>query len=189
LVARKDLSERVLERVRKAREKVKESVNPAKHENSTLPEDRGCFLKEVSELWEKYYKLDSASERNQFMESPEVNVDKLADQQVTHFCRLFADAFATFFVGPAYVHALLHLRFMPDTTLYHPTGDVPSFASRFLFALETLKWMNDEPIIDPSNNLDLFRQEIVARGIPALWKQAVTSAQQKDLYDEIKIQY
>jgi sugar-specific transcriptional regulator TrmB len=189
LVARKDLSERVLERVRKAREKVKESVNPAKHENSTLPEDKGCFLKEVSDLWEKYYKLDSASERNQFMESFEVNVDKLADQQVNHFCRLFADAFATFFVGPAYVHALLHLRFMPDETLYRPSRDVPSFASRFLFALETLKWMNDEPIIDPSNNLDLFRQEIVARGIPALWKQAVTSAQQEDLYDEIKIQY
>jgi hypothetical protein len=62
---------------------------------------------------------------------------------LSHFCRLFADAFATFFVGPAYVYALLTLRFVPDETLYLPSGNMPSFAQRFVFALETLRRMND----------------------------------------------
>ncbi len=188
LVARKNA--KVPNRFRKLRDKVRENVDPSSHPVGSPPEHKDCFLREVVDVWDYYHnKLTSSDERDQFLRARAQELETLQDQQETHLCRLFADAFATFFVGPAYVHALLHLRFIPDTTLYHPTPIMPSFAQRFVFALEILKWMNNEPVIDPSKNMGAFGREVAATGIQALWHQALESAQQEDYYEQILVKY
>ena len=120
-------------------------------------------------------------------------------QQDTILCRLFADAFATFFVGPAYVYALLHLRFIPDETLYEPSTAMPPFAERFVIALETLKWMNEDPFLNSDRGTSsagkeakpLFDDEVNEQtGIPLLWRETIKASKTgDDKYDTIAKKY
>ncbi len=169
---------------------VRHNVDPKQHQNNTSPSDRFCFLEEIQRLWDHYYNNLRAEEREKFSQTHKLELSALAKEQETHLCRLFADAFATFFVGPAYVYALLHLRFAPDETLYKPSVGMPAFAHRFVFALETLKWMNDEPILMPDTDRPPFADEVNdTTGIPDLWRETAKSINREDYYGQIAKNY
>lgn len=168
---------------------VQNNVDPRHHTENLHPPDRSCFLKAIQRLWDNYYDLKSDEERVNFSKVHEQDVIALGKQQDTHLCRLFADAFATFFIGPAYVHALLHLRFIPDKTLYEPSAAMPPFADRFVFALETLKWMINGPFLDPKDKPQFEDEIYEPTGIPYLWRLTVTSAQREDCYKQIAEDY
>jgi hypothetical protein len=119
------------------RRQLEDEVDPQVH-GEERPEAYLSFLPEIvgekDGLWDRYY-LNR--------EIAPAAIERLKKRQDEHFCRLFADAFATAYIGPAYVHALLHLRFIPDESLEQFSPEAPPFALRFVFALETLRWMND----------------------------------------------
>jgi len=135
---------------------IKEQVDPRKHKGKR-PAAAACFLPEVRELWERYPDL-AAGDGEEFKRAHERRLAVLVDLQDAHFCRLYADAFATFFVGPAYVHALLFLHFMPPD---RNSAAFPPFIQRFVFALGTLEWMNTTNLgTPPYTNKQLFAGEV-----------------------------
>jgi hypothetical protein len=169
---------------------VRSKVDPPSTRAAASP-DHLCFSKEIQDLWDRYYNL-RPSEQEDFSKDHDQELNTLANRQEVQLSRLFADAFATFFVGPAYVHALLHLRFIPDGTLDQPSAAVPPFTHRFVFALETLKWMNNEPIVDPgmSERRRPFAREVDdTTGILLLWRQTLESADKTDTYKQVADSY
>ena len=170
-------------------------VDPAEHRNGELPAEAACYLPEVQRFWDRFY--DARQEATTDLGRPgdeyRRQVDELAELQEAHLCRLFADAFATFFVGPAWVHALLHLRFRPDETLYEPTATMPSFTSRFVFALETLRWMHDDAQLyrrlDFGSAGPFAREFEPGTGLDYHWTMAVQSAGCKNAYAEVAETY
>jgi hypothetical protein len=164
------------------KDRVTKLVDPDQHPGGEAPDESECFLPEVRRFWERRdeQRLSSLTKRQEFV-----------------LCRLFADAFATHFVGPAYVHALLHLRFIPNRTLYESSGTTPAFADRFVFALETLKWMDKQRGLyerfqqDQNEGAPFSREVAEGSGIlPLRWSLAVTSAGLKnDHYKQIASRY
>jgi hypothetical protein len=168
------------------------------------PTERDYYLKEVHDLWDSEYPTDTplrefATQDDRFVASRPEPV-AIAQRQFAFLSRLFADAFATFFVGPAYVYALLYLRFVRDDTPYHPSPTMPPFSHRFVFALETLKWMDSLPVpatFDFRPRRSPFDYEIdESSGIPRLWRQTMMSIGQAESdqaatehYDAIKRRY
>ncbi len=191
LVARKD--NKVPEKFRDLRDRVRSDVNPKNHQAVGSPpqDNRQCFLPEVLEIWDHYHdELRTDDARTEFLTKNEQRLTALTDEQESHLCRLFADCFATFFVGPAYVLALLHLRFLPDSVRQPSVAGMPNFAQRFVFALETLKWMDAEPLIDVAENRSVFINEVDEQnGIPALWRATLRSMNMADPYQSIVEQY
>lgn len=191
LVARK--ATKVPDKFRDLRDKVRGDVNPEKHQSVGSPpqENRECFLPEVQELWKTYHdQLRSVDDRKEFLTKNEQRITALTDEQESHLCRLFADAFATFFVGPAYVLALLHLRFVPENIRQPPVPGMPPFIQRFVFALETLKWMNGEPVIDAAENRGLFLDVVdKTSGIPELWRATLKLMNVEDTYQPTLLRY
>lgn len=143
-------------------QEVKAAVNPAKHE-AGLPENRECYLEAVQEFWTEYY-AKSGVDRQAFLLDRREELERLENQQVEYICRLFADAFATVFAGPAYVYALFFLGFSPDLTLVRSIGGLPPLALRFAFALEMLNLMN-------ARTDDLYAEAAV--GLPELWQKTI----------------
>ncbi len=145
-------------------DEVRRLVDPSTHEDGERPGNASCFLPAVRQLWRE---CDDASEglegesrrqaREKFARDNKTRIQKLKDEQEDFVCRLFADAFATYFAGPAYVHALVHLRFAPDRLVRMEGSGGPPLALRFVFALETLGWMNHRPDLDPGG--DVLRKE------------------------------
>jgi hypothetical protein len=129
----------------KLRKEVWDSFDLA-NSNWERPQYQKCYLKDVDQLWNEFSKL-SKNRRKETYEQRKAEIDALREKQVAYVCRLFADAFATFFVGPAYVYALIYLRFVPDDSLYRPSPEMPPFIVRFVTALETLRWMDREPAL------------------------------------------
>jgi hypothetical protein len=142
LIAQKDPPEAF----RELKDDVRRWVDPREHQGRAGRDDDDCFLPEVHAFWERFGRdlAEPDDEPGELDDDTRRTLRSLADRQVTHLCRLFADAFATYFVGPAYVHALLSLRMRPDRTLFGPTAVMPAFIQRFVFALDTLDWMNRE---------------------------------------------
>ena len=56
---------------------------------------------------------------------------------------LFADLFATYFLGPAYIYARLYMRFMPDTLILDQAPEYTS-ALRVSIMMSTLDQMNNQ---------------------------------------------
>jgi len=163
---------------------VRRSTDPKNHPGGVPPPDRACFSEPVQTLWAEYYlsnETQPAAPPSPFR-ARRRDVEELKRQQVTHLCRLFAGAFATLFAGPAYVRALLHLNFLPDAT-FSEGAAMPAFAHRFVFALETLKWMNrglpdaDDTSTEADDTQGPFADEVDNTiGIPALWRATLKSA-------------
>lgn len=165
------------------REEIRGSVDPSKHTDPSTrerrpPADAGCYLDDVRAFWTEYEKAIAGEEHGLHDQTARLN--KLRDQQDSFLCRLYADAYATYFVGPAYVHALLHLRFMPEPQTSRSPYQ-PPFALRFVFAMETLRWMNDQPAAKVAGDQP-FRREVFDEpangkpgGIPHLWRLALES--------------
>jgi hypothetical protein len=166
-------------------------VDPTQHRDGVPPPEAACYLPEVQQFWDRFYEAhqEATLETAQLDDEDQHLVARLAELQQAHLCRLFADAFATFFVGPAWVHALLHLRFRPDETLYEPIAIMPSFTSRFVFALETLRWMHeDSPLyrrIDFGSAGPFGRECVRGAGLDYQWLMAVQGAGCKDAYAEV----
>jgi len=176
---------RQLDRFENFRAQVRNNVDPRRHKNNAPPDDESCYLEEVRRMWRIYYGAETSQERDNFYKNHEQELIALGRRQDTLLCRLFADAFATFFLGPAYVYALLYLRFIPDETLYQPSATMPAFAHRFFIAMETLKWMNEEPSLNNGGN-GLFADEVdPTTGVPYLWRKTLDGAKNDDRYKEI----
>jgi hypothetical protein len=158
------------------------------------PDDEQCFLDEVRRHWKLACdEKKSKGNWHEYVAQHKRDLDKVAELQESFISRLFADAFASFFVGPAYLHALLNFKFGPDP-LHSETPDMPSFAERFVVAFEILKWMNDEPLVRrPGDDERPFEREVEeveeleeeagqeddsaqSRGLLQLWKLALHSA-------------
>jgi hypothetical protein len=179
------------------RAEVRRLVNPGNHTaddltDDGLPKDKDCFIDDVRLLWEDYRGQSSDGARKQFLDREQTSIRALQDQQDNYLCRLFGDAFATFFLGPAYVHALLHLRFVPER-LAGPSPYIPPFVHRLVVALETLKGMSVE-LGTNSYYRDLltddkppFSREILdeassGEGLAGLWRLTLGVVGQGDTY-------
>lgn len=175
------------------RDRVKALVDPANHADGKKPADAACFIDEVHPLWERYHALKTDEDREQFKMLEQSTIRQLQEQQDNYLCRLFADAIATLFIGPAYVHALLHLRFVPER-FAKPSPYFPPFVLRFVVALEMLTWMSRELTSDSSleellikHDMPPFRREIFNDGtsddgLAGLWRLTLRSANQGDTY-------
>ncbi len=76
--------------------------------------------------------------RQRYQADPNTPVDEFLDQVQLHIRGLFADAFATYVLGPAYVYVQLFLRVIPTHVLRGDPNKC-SFARRFAFMLRTLQ--------------------------------------------------
>lgn len=164
---------------------VRRSTDPKNHLQGCPPADHSCFSLPVQRLWAEYREREdklATIPASPFLARGR-DVEELKTQEVTYACRLFADAFATLFAGPAYVRALLHLCFLPGTT-FSEAAEKPAFAHRFVFALETLRWMNRGlPDCESQSGAGFddaegpFADEVDNTvGIPALWRATLKSA-------------
>ncbi|MEV6304792.1 hypothetical protein AB0M02_35645 [Actinoplanes sp. NPDC051861] len=175
LVAQKDPPDAF----RSMRDEVRRLVDPGTHGGD--PPDAACYLPEVQRLWHQNLDPDLADPSGATDTGP---LRELADRQVAHLCRLFADAFATYFAGPAYVYALLRLRFRPDPSLTEPGATLPSFVQRFFFAYETLRLLdtteelyNEPPLSDIFAGETPFQNETNrTTGLYNEWRIALAGA-------------
>lgn len=100
---------------------VSDDVSGAKREEG----HRRCYLERVRDLLQR--------------ENTERQREELEELERAHLCQLFAESFAAYFIGPAYVRALLFLGLCHEETLRVNRDTTPPFVHRFVFALETLK--------------------------------------------------
>jgi hypothetical protein len=149
-------------------------------------EQKRQFLDEVVRVWEEYGKCPEA-ERGRLLDSLARPIELLAASQLEQIYRLFADAFATYRLGPVYVLALLYLRFVPDETLERPTASMPSFEQRFVFALETLRFMNDNAAnVVPGKNTPFVA---VIKQLETTWEAMLVSLGRKNNYEAVKSRF
>ena len=174
------------------RSQIEHAVDPKTHHGHE-PADADCYLPEVRQLWESYgYRHpEEDGEPPGPEEEGSRELQELKGRQVAHLCRLFADSFATYFVGPAYVHALLRLRFRPDRTLIEPIRTVPAFTERFVFAFETLRLMDEAKDLYMDLDFDsyktpFYREVNETTGLLNDWRVAVTDARTADTYAEVR---
>lgn len=162
--------------VQHLRQMLRAEVDPRGHDEDGAQRPPLSFLPEIvaekDGLWDRYLLQG---------ELMPATIASLAERQDELFCRLFGDAFATAFIGPAYVQALLHLRFLPDASLEQFTGDAPPFALRFVFALETLRWLDHHAdALGPAPGFfreSPFRDEVdPSTGIRRRWLEALAAA-------------
>ena len=94
--------------------------------------------------------------------------------QRLHMKNLFADMFATYFLGPAYIYARLFLRLDPASFDRNKNYE-PSFIRRFSFMLNTLEKMNDRyksstkktgPYTDELDNLKEYWNQTIRSVLP-----------------------
>ncbi|HSN76139.1 MAG TPA: hypothetical protein VL334_13775 [Anaerolineae bacterium] len=151
-----------IDEVERLRNEVRTRVDPTLHRWGQLPEDQSCFLPEVREFWTDFRaavdEIKEPEAKDSFYASKKPEIEALEHTQVVHLCRLLADAFATFYVGPAYTYALLHLSFEPIKLTERGEGSagaclalnksvspwMPPFLQRLVVSMETLRWMNDD---------------------------------------------
>jgi|GEM_PF-2279023 len=162
--------------VQHLRQMLRAEVDPRGHDEDGAQRPPLSFLPEIvaerTGLWDRYLLHGELSP---------ATVARLTERQDELFCRLFGDAFATAFIGPAYVHALLHLRFLPDESLEQFTENAPPFALRFVFALETLRWLDHHAdALGPAPGFfgeSPFRDEVdPSTGIRRRWLEALAAA-------------
>lgn len=80
-------------------------------------------------------------------ELSEEALERFFEQQRAHIRSLFADAFATYFLGPAYLYSRLNLRLVASK-VFEERPHKPSLGVRAFFMLETLEKMNEASKVD-----------------------------------------
>jgi hypothetical protein len=168
--------------------RVRQHVDPREHPDGGRPDDARCYLPAVQDLWNRHYEVDREDKAPAPSEHEQRRLRSLTELQVAHLCRLFADAFATFFVGPAYVRALLYLHLRPDESLHEDSATMPAFTRRFVFAHETLLWMNKHRelagLVVPEV-LEPFAREVdPVSGLQHEWAMTLAGARQEDRYKQ-----
>lgn len=161
------------------------------------PANEECYLAEIRQLWNDYETIKTDPQKweeyfkalvadPQKWSAYQERVKELGNLQRAYISHLFADAFATYYIGPAYIHALLNLEFIPAEK-YHMPPEKPRILERYVIALEILSWMNKELTGDVRDDASLFRRELGEQGFPKLWSLALRSAGiTADPYEEIK---
>jgi len=167
--------------------------DPALH-NPPSGKEAACFFDDVRRQWAQFAEAAKRGQASMYdyIDQYKTTRERLAERQDSFVSRLFADAFATLFMGPAYVYALLHLVFGSDP-LTSAMPDAPCLALRFVVAFETLTWMNDDPPV-AEVDVDVFEDEVleatdttaVAADDPLplmqVWRLALRSAGVDDPY-------
>jgi Calcineurin-like phosphoesterase len=156
------------------------------------PPDLACYLPSVRRSRAKYWGRDRDPGATALETVPEPSVEELQRLQVAQVCRLFADAFAAYSVGPAYVRALLLLRMRPDETLIEPRGTMPPFTQRFVFALETLKWVREQESRFPTAPLTTDGSKALVDAcddLQQIWRNILGDAGVRDPYDDVKAKF
>jgi hypothetical protein len=97
---------------------------------------------EYGYLWSRTAELPAFDDFRKELQS---GVKGLSPAQEKRLCRVFADAFATLFGGPAYPFALLHLRFYPNEM---PSSEMPAVTHRLLSVLHILQLMDEKPLAE-----------------------------------------
>jgi hypothetical protein len=165
--------------------RIREEVNPSTHELSFDPDTAQCLLPEVHQFWNAYNAQPAEQDRKTFIERNQHKLAFLQGQQERFICRLFADAFATLFCGPAYLYALLHLRFWPDAAV---PPDMPPFTDRFVFALEILRRMHETPKAEHPARFRARFGEVI-RNLVDLWGVARKGAAVEGSDDDLAQRY
>ena len=99
--------------------------------------------------------------------------DFLALQEM-HMKELFADAFATYFLGPAYLYARIWLRVNPMEALQeHSHG--PSTERRVGLMLRILEFMDAKSKASTARDTGVYEKEI--KRLTDLWKQTIRAVQ------------
>jgi hypothetical protein len=157
---------------------VRRKIDPSEHIQAGPPDYSDCYLEEITHMWEAYHR---DSDKAAFLKQHEKEITQLKKRQEAHLRRIFADAFATFVAGPAYVLALIHLRIMPDESLRNPREALPATDVRLMTCLEILSWMNSEPVLvsrlQDSRPFKLMVEDVSTnqRNIPKLWQETMQS--------------
>lgn len=155
---------------------VKRAVDPAPAAKD--PPNIDCYLEVVREFRRGENRRYTAAE--------------LETMQKAHVTRLFADAFATYFVGPAYVRSLL-LLMRPDQSLTTSRGALPPFAQRFVFALETLRSLrnNEARLGGPLQPNASAALGDACEQLEGRWRDVLADAgvDNLDLYGDVKNRY
>jgi hypothetical protein len=169
---------------------VERGVDPEYMPND--PPDLACYLARVISFRADYWRRSQTTGGTALATMPESSVGELQRLQVAHVCRLFADAFAAYSIGPAYVRALLLLRMRPDETLSVPRGTMPPFTQRFVFALETLKWVRDQESRFPAAPLTTSGSDALAQAcddLQQIWRNILGDAGVADPYDDVRAKF
>jgi hypothetical protein len=140
----------------------------------------GYFSLDVKQFWKKYADRAASSSPAALLPRDEQHLVLLKDQQERLICRLFADTFATLYGGPAYLYSFLHLRFWPSSAV---SWDMLPFPDRFVFGMQILERMNNEPgkprkVFDSA--LTQLRQ---------IWDRATVDANLESTYDDLATHY
>jgi hypothetical protein len=176
LAAQKD--SRAPTRFTQLRNSIVENVDPSRPDWEVT--NRECYLPEVRKLWKEYEAIKGLEDQKAaYYKDKKERIEELKVLQRAYVCRLFADAFATYYVGPAYLHALLNLSFISDPA-YNPLQYLPPINVRFVIAMEILNWMNDELTYNVDSDDKEFKRELFYNsanpsGLRHLWNLALQS--------------
>jgi hypothetical protein len=138
------------------------------------------LLPEIKKIWDGYQHSDDASEyRKQFQPI----IQRYADHQKVHLWRIIADAYATYLIGPAYVHALFFLELNPFDPFSDPavlnSSYMPSDARRAAVALRTLHNMDQHL---KTGRFGPYDNEI--RHLDSIWGNALELSKYLEAYKE-----
>lgn len=126
-------------------------------------------VQNVNELARPIVDLREGYQEARESQENEARVASFLVMQQNHMRKLFADAFATYFLGPAYIYAQLILRLMP----IGPAKDEqhkPSHTRRVAFTLGILQKMNDKTKRS-AEDVGIYANELVQ--IRSLWKSTM----------------
>lgn len=159
LAARQDLSASLENYFEDKKEKIKQLIT-----HSDIPESElSRQPRSVIEMREGYQNNVRTKE----------DVDRYIEQQIIHLRNLFADIFATYFMGPAYVYSRTYLRLMPTDVWKDQTYKV-AMGRRLAVMKSTLMEMNK------ASKENRFSPDIYAGVIDHLteiWKRTIQAFQ------------
>lgn len=169
-------------------------VNPGNHPNDERPETDFGFLDSVKKLWDDYYRQETQENKALFLRDHRADIAQLQTQQENLMHRLFADAFAAYIAGPAYVYALLYLGAALEDALTFTPESLPLMDVRLMVCLKTLNWMNNRLFTTKELPQDMVERFEVDGSLqpPALWStviQAITQYTPQTHYAHISREY
>ncbi len=143
--------------------RLEERVTQEFRELVTAPEPNPALLEGAGEELSSLRRAHQAG-------ADEMLLQTFLGKQRAHLRSLFADAFATWFLGPAYIYARLCLRLVPtEVTMDGPS--TPSTAHSIECMVRTLTRMNETDRRDPAAAPGAYRGEL--ERIENLWRSTL----------------
>ena len=170
-------------------------VDPQNHPHHERLETEYGFLPAVKKLWDDYYERETEERREQYRQEHLQEINQFQARQKNMMHRLFADAFAAYITGPAYVYALLYLGALQEPDPGLTPESLPPLDVRLMAALDTLNWMASRSFTPESLPAEMISGDIPVNGVlppPTLWETAIqilTNAEPLPHYAEISREY